>query len=194
MTRLGQIITLATLIACLGALAISIYPGVLNDLLSLVVVLVVLASPILLLIFVVLLYLQYRRGAQSEVPFPWKYSTLTLLILGGTYFALRPYIPRRVAFAACRPSFQRLVDEGVVDNQEFNRRIGPYYIDECRVDERGGTYFRVYSGQDGIGPDVMSYGFCYRPNADGSPFGAAHYGVHRMGKDWYWFRVSDDWH
>ena len=194
MIRLGPIITLATLIACLGALAISIYPGVLNDLLSLVVVLVVLASPILLLIFVVLLYLQYRRGAQGDFTFPWKYSTLTLLILGGTYVALRLYIPRRIAFAACRPSFQRLVDEGVVDNREFNRRIGPYYVDECRVDERGGTYFRVYSGADGIGPDVMSYGFCYRPNADGSPFGAAHYGVYRMGNDWYWYRASDDWH
>jgi hypothetical protein len=194
MTRDGRIATLATLIASLAALAISIYPGVLNDLLSLVVVLVVLGSPILLLIFVVLLYLQYRRGTQSEVPFPWKYSTIALLILSMTYVALHYYLPRRVAFAACRTTFQRLIDEGVVDSPEFNRLIGPYYIDECRVDERGGTYFRVYSGGDGLGPDVMSYGFCYRPNDEGSPFGAAHYRTFRMGKDWYWFRVSDDWH
>ena len=41
----------------------------------------------------------------------------------------------------------------------------------------------------------MSYGFAYRPNRQGSPFGAARYGVWRLsGSDWYWFRASDDWH
>ncbi len=190
MKRLGEITTVATAVVCLAALAISIYPGWLNDLLFLAVLLGVFVVPVVLVALAVFVFIQYRRGNDQ---FPWKYVTITLLILFTTYAALRFYIPRRIAFAACRTSFQKLVDGGVVDDRELNRRIGPYIVDECLIDDRGGTYFRVYSGADGIGPDVMSYGFCYTPNRDGSPFGAAHYRTFRLGNGWHWFRASDDW-
>jgi hypothetical protein len=72
------------------------------------------------------------------------------------------------------------------------RRIGIYWVDKYVADPRGGVYFRTGTGVDGFGPDVMSYGFAYRPNADGSPFGGARYGRWRLFGDWYWFRASDD--
>ena len=52
----------------------------------------------------------------------------------------------------------------------------------------------AHIGVDGISPDRMSYGFAYKPNAEGTPFGASRYRVFRLGDDWYWFRVSDDWY
>jgi hypothetical protein len=193
MSVLGKITTLVIVVACSAALAISIWPGWLNDLLFIAVVIGFFIVPIIFAAIGVFLFFQYRRGNLRSAEFPWKYAAISLLILITTYAALRFYIPRRIAFAVCRPSFQQIVDGGVVDNREFNRRIGPYRIDECLIDDRGGSYFRVYSGADGIGPDVMSYGFCYHPHRDGSPFGAAHYRTFRLGDGWYWFRASDDW-
>ena len=55
-------------------------------------------------------------------------------------------------------------------------------------------YFRVYSGSDGIEPDVISYGFARQPSRLSTPFGAADYRVFHIVDDWYWFRVSDDWY
>ncbi len=196
MKLLGKLTAIATALVCMVALVISIYPGALNQLLFVALVLAIPAASILAvmtLILVVFVFIRGPRGGWRAGEFPWRYATVTLLMLITTYCALRLYIPRRVAFAACRSSFQRLVDEGAVNDREFNRRIGPYRIDECLVDERGGTYFRVYSSLDGIGPDEMSYGFCHEPNPDGSPFGAADYQTFRLGNGWYWFRASNDW-
>jgi len=75
----------------------------------------------------------------------------------------------------------------------LDRWLGIYHVDEWASDQRGGVYFRTGTGPDGIGPDTMSYGFVYRPNREGSPFGASHYMVRRLGGDWYWFRASNDW-
>ena len=191
MERFGKLTFVVIAVACLVALALSIYPGWLNDLLFIAILLCMFAVPILMVGVVVFLVIRFRRGDRH---FPWKYATITLLVLFTTYFALRFYIPRRIAFAACRSSFQSLIDGGdVLDNHSFDRRIGPYHVDKCRTDDRGGVYFRVYSGVYGIGPDIMSYGFCYKPNRDGSPFGAAHYRTFRLGEGWHWFRASDDW-
>ena len=193
MTALGKLAILVTAVACVIALAISVYPGWLNDLLFFAVLIGFFAAPVVLIALAAFVFVQHRRGNLRIGELPWKHATITLLVLFTTYAALRFYVPRRIAFAAYRPSFQRLIDVGVVENRHFNHRIGPYQIDECLVDKRGGTYFRVYSGADGIGPDVMSSGFCYNPNCDGSPFGAAHYRTFPLGDGWYWFRASDDW-
>lgn len=197
MEILGKITLFATTVVCLIALAFSIYPGWQDGLLfelfffvislGIVVVPMVMAAVMALAVFV---FVEHRNGNGH---FLWKYATITLLILFTTYAALRYYIPRRIAFATCRTSFQQLVDGGVVDDQKFNRDIGPYHLDECLIDDRGGIYFRVKSGAGGIGPVVMSYGFCYQPNRDGSPFGAADYRTYRLGGGWFWFRASDDW-
>ena len=44
----------------------------------------------------------------------------------------------------------------------------------------------------GIGPDRIRYGFAYRPNPEGTPFGRARYGLSNMVGDWYCFSASND--
>ena len=130
--------------------------------------------------------------SRRNPPGRYKFAMTALSMLLTTYTILKLYLPRRFAFAACRGSFQQIVDEGVEDEFEFNQSIGPYKINDCFVDERGGTFFRVHSGGDGIGPDIMSYGFCYKPNRHGTPFGASGYRTYPLGEGWYWFQASDD--
>jgi len=67
-------------------------------------------------------------------------------------------------------------------------------VDDYAGDARGTVFFRVHSGSNGIGPDVMSYGFVRHPSQQGTPFGGAGYQVFHIVDDWYWFRVSDDWY
>jgi hypothetical protein len=38
----------------------------------------------------------------------------------------------------------------------------------------------------------MSYGFAFRPNLKGAPFGNAGYRTRHLFGDWYVFAVSDD--
>ena len=71
----------------------------------------------------------------------------------------------------------------------MNRRLGIYEVGEYAADPRGGVYFRVYDGRYNFGPDRMSYGFAYKPNDKGSPFGEARYRVFPLGHDWYWFQA-----
>ncbi len=106
------------------------------------------------------------------------------------------YVPRRVAFAAVRGEFEGCLASAAPSTYggaRLDRRLGIYRVDEYAADPRGGVYFRTGSGGYGLGPDTMSYGFVYRPNPRGTPFGAAHYVVRPVGGGWYWFRVSNDW-
>lgn len=194
MLMFGKIAAAATAVVCAVALVVSIYPGWLNDLLSMAILLCLFVTPIILVVVAVVVITLYRRRSLHFDRTTWKCVALIAAMLFVTFIALRFYVPRRIPFAWCRTSFQQIVDNGLEEDHEFNRTIGPYFVDECLTDERGGAYFRVYSGADGIGPDVMSYGFCYKPNNEGSPFGAAHYRTFQLGDNWHWFRASDDWH
>jgi hypothetical protein len=55
------------------------------------------------------------------------------------------------------------------------------------------TFFRTHTGPDGLGPDQTSYGFAFRPNDQGTPFGNAHYQHHHLFGGWYAFAASNDW-
>ena len=172
-------------VVCLTVLGLSIYPGWLQDLLYWSIILGLFASPILVGILAFFLFTQYRRGNFRVKRVAWNCAIVTLSMLFTTYVILKLYVPRRFAFAACRGSFQQIVDEGVEDGFECNQSIGPFKINDCLVDERGGTFFRVHSGGDGVGPDIMSYGFCYKPNRHGTPFGASGYRTYPLGEGWY---------
>jgi len=118
-------------------------------------------------------------------------------VLFGTCILLQFYVPRRMAFAVSRASFESIVPSARPSEYQgtlLNRRLGIYLVDEYAADSRGGVYFRVYRGSDGLGPDRISYGFAYKPNASGTPFGAAGCQLFRLGNDWYWFRASDDYY
>ena len=155
----------------------------------------------------VVLQAQYRR----KWP-PVRQMAAAPLVVLLTYAMLNLYIPRRVAFIACQEQFDEIVARSVspttttapsttlpdvgsrqTDPVPLNRRLGVYRVDQYAIDPRGGIYFRTGTGQDGMGPDTMSYGFVYRPNPDGTPFGASRYLVRRIRGDWHWFQASNDW-
>jgi hypothetical protein len=193
----ANVIIALTALACLVALAISVYPGVLNDLLFIGILLSFLIVPVVGLVGLVSLIVLVRKRKLRGVRIPWMRMAVAFALLFGTYVLLKFYVPRRIAFAASRSAFEQMVPQAAPSDYQgapLNRRLGIYEVDEYAADPRGGVYFRVYKGRDGIGPDVMSYGFAHKPNRQGTPFGAAHYRVFRLGNDWYWFRASDDWY
>lgn len=185
-------------VVCAGALVVSIYPGVLNDLVFIALLLFFLFGLIGGAIGLVVLITLAAKGKLPALRIPWSHAVVSVVILFcSTYAALRYYLPRRIAFAVSRSSFERLVAQAPQSAEyatPLNQWCGVYRVDEYAADPRGGVYFRVYTGADGIGPDQMSYGFVHQPNAEGTPFGASRYRVFRLGNDWFWFRASDDWY
>jgi hypothetical protein len=193
----ANVIIALTALACVVALAISVYPGTLNDLFFVGILLSFLVVPFVGVVALVGAIVLARKGRLRGVRVPWMRVAVVFALLIGTYVLLKFYVPRRIAFAASRASFEQMVPHATPSDFQgtsLNRRLGIYQVDEYAADPRGGVYFRVYKGRDGIGPDVMSYGFAYKPNRQGTPFGAAHYRVFRLGNDWCWFRASDDWY
>jgi hypothetical protein len=181
-------------LACLVALAVSIYPGVLFDWLFVWIIFFFVGPIVGITLFVWLIVLV--RGHKLRIG---RYSVsgvaVVVAILVATLTLLTFYVPRRIAFAISRASFEPLVQNAPVSWDRvnpLNRRLGPYKVDAYAADARGGVYFRVYTGPDG--PDRMSYGFVYKPNPEGTPFGAASYEVHPLSRDWCWFCASDDWY
>jgi hypothetical protein len=117
-------------------------------------------------------------------------------ILFGTLALLWFRVPQRVAFAFCSSDLEPLADQAAAEGSlepHAGFRVGPYWIDDYAGDERGGVFFRVRTGPDGIGPDIMSYGFARRPNREGTPFGNAQYQRCHLFGGWYAFAASDDW-
>jgi hypothetical protein len=105
-------------------------------------------------------------------------------------------VPQQVAFAFCYADLRGLVDTAPADEFRggmLNRQVGPYYVDRYGADRRGGVFFRTAIAPDGFGPDQKSFGFAFRPNGKGSPFGNAHYRLKHLFGDWYVFATSDDW-
>ena len=78
-------------------------------------------------------------------------------------------------------------------DKKLSARLGIYSVDSCQIDPRGGVYFRTFQGADGIGPDTMSHGFVFKPNAAGTPFGRAGYRYSRLIGHWYTFAASNDY-
>jgi hypothetical protein len=104
--------------------------------------------------------------------------------------------PRRIAFRISGPAFQRHVataPASAYEGKGLGLWLGVYYVDRYAADPRGGVYFRTHAGADGIGPDTMSYGFAFRPNPKGTPFGRAGYRYSHVVGDWYSFSASNDW-
>lgn len=55
----------------------------------------------------------------------------------------------------------------------------------------GGVYLRVSSSSL---LETTSWGFCVRPHATTTPFGAAGYAKLALGDGWYRFTANDDWY
>ncbi len=207
--------TLLLKLAAAGSLVLvvlSVYPGVLVDILFLAVLLFPLWVPALFIGGLILLVIQTRSagkkpvapdldpiadeiGAGKTTARRWRWRILSPAIVAMSLVLILNGVPRRVAFVLSRPAFQRHIAPAPADEYEGEplwRLLGVYYVDLYAADPRGGVYFRTHAGPDGIGPDTMSYGFAYRPNWEGTPFGKAGYGLSHMVGDWYCFSASND--
>lgn len=197
--------------AVLGLLALSAYPGVLADMVFVGILLVIPAVIIsmcpLCIVAILIACLPPRSwqnltravdswgGSRGNVSRTWIVATSFVVL--ACPFAIASGLPLRLAFAISRPAFERYLEPGdPVDvtrrDHSFDRRLGLYHVDNRAVDRRGGVYFRTRQGADGLGPDVMSHGFAYRPNHEGTPYGRSGYSLKHLFGSWYRFQASDD--
>ena len=117
------------------------------------------------------------------------------LAVAATIGMLAYDVPLRIAFAGSRGGFeQRLrLAPSTTNPVAQGQTIGIYNVDKCAADARGGVYFRTGTTKVGfLDYDTVSSGFVYRPNTEGTPFGADSYRLGRLSGDWYWFRASAD--
>jgi len=132
--------------------------------------------------------------AKGTKPLAVRQVFVAPLVVCLTYAMLTFYIPRRIAFRVVQSRFDSLVPSATVSEDggtKLDRWLGIYHVDEYAADPRGGVYFRTGSAPDLLAPDTMFYGFAFQPNGQGTPFGARRYLVRPLGRDWYWFQVSD---
>ena len=197
--KTASILVLVISIACsAGLLVLSLWPGAFDTLYFIVLLTAVFWVPMAGIGALVLLVLAIRmviKGAKGSR------ASLVRLVVAGAVSLLSlaivlTNIPLRLAFIFCRPSFEQWVESAPASQyggEALNRRIGMWRVDEYAADSRGGVYFRVGTGQDGLGPNTMSHGFAFKPNFEGSPFGNAKYRRSRLTGDWFYFQVSDDY-
>jgi hypothetical protein len=198
-TSLGRVALAGASLVSLALLAAGIYPGILADLtlilfLSAFVFSIVLI-PIGILLAIAGLIMVLRQGGMPRLPLPWKHLALAAIIIIATAALLALDLPARLAFAAVRTRFESLaLAQQRGENLSLPQRLGPYRIDHCASDPRGGTYFRIYRSRIPLGPDTISFGFAHQPNPIGSPYGRAGYTLSALTGDWHIFRASNDYH
>ena len=194
--RVADSLVVLSCLGCLGTLGAGAYPGLVGGLLCLAGLVAVFALPVAAVVLAAGAFVLHRRGRLGDVRVPWGHAGVTGAAVLCTCVLLGLRVPQVVGFAGSRSAFDRTVGElGSAGNEDprAGRRFGIYEVAEYAADPRGGVYFVTLQAGDGLGPDTMSYGFAYRPNDAGSPFGAASYATFPLGGGWYSFRASDDW-
>jgi hypothetical protein len=191
-----RVIFTLTLLGGAGLLTLAVWPGMIQD--AVFGFFIVCASvPLLGCWFLLLVGLALRDLVmRPEPPARRRWWGVTSAgIMFSTLGLLWLHVPQRVAFAFCHAELRGLVDGAPVSEfygVELGRRVGPYDVDRYGADKRGGVFFRTATGPDGLGPDQMSYGFAFRPNGRGTPFGNAKYRQCHLFGAWYAFAVSND--
>ncbi len=143
-------------------------------------------------------------GAFALLPLGPRRSTapriaLAALVVAATVLVRASDLPRRVAFEAVRSRFEAMLL--ATDSIDFDTyrtfdpplQIGPYVVDACARDSRGGTYFRTASGIAFEIADTTSFGFAKHPNPEGCPFGAKWYVCEDLGGGWSTFVANNDY-
>jgi len=200
MTKILTIKLKVMIVGCILLLAWGVWPGLLSEYSFLISIATVFLMLFLLANFVHFIFSIIRQlrnnPADAKTSFFRFIVGAAILVLTVAIWWLQ--IPLRIPFYFCKTSFEPFVklaptSEYVGETHALNKRLGIWYVDQYAVDPRGGTYFRIASGQEGFGPDVISYGFAFKPNLKGSPFGNARYYCSNLVGHWYYFEVSDDW-
>ncbi len=101
-------------------------------------------------------------------------------------------VPQIVAFRVSQTAFEQTLGSVPDSVTQVNKRIGLYKVKRYGLDPRGGVYFHVTSGE--VGLDMISHGFAYKPNRNGSPFGTVNYSLEHLTGDWYVFSETSTLH
>ena len=115
------------------------------------------------------------------------------VVFGGIGFSLAVVgIPFRIGFALSRSGLERFRESIKTSDQHIASPmwVGIYRVDRYATDLRGGLFIRTCTGADLI--DTISYGFAFRPNREGTPFGRANYNLVPVSEEWQVFSVSND--
>lgn len=200
MTKILTIKLKVMIVVCILLLIWGIWPGLLSQ-----YSFFILMATMFLILFLLAVVVQYifsiirqlrKNPVDAKISFFRFILAAAILVLTAAIAWLQ--IPLRIPFYFCKTSFESFVklaptSEHVGETHELNKRLGIWYVDQYAVDPRGGTYFRIASGQEGFGPDTISYGFAFKPNLKGSPFGNARYYYSNLVGEWFYFEVSNDW-
>lgn len=185
-----------SILASILALYVSVWPGRLSELIFYPIILSPVLAPVLYFAAIGIMAVVRRCPRSRPIPM-WQRCLLGAIpvVLVGSLTLILYTVPFRVAFRLARPRLEALVataSRGESGAKPLGQHFGPYFVDEYGADKRGGVYFRVMTGIDGF-VDTMSYGFAFRPNPEGTPFGRARYDTFPLGNDWYWFQASNDY-
>jgi hypothetical protein len=199
MKNLHHILFGLALLAGVGLLVLSLFPGVFSGFLAIsflaLMPLFLVVGTVGALLAAIHCIETIRKERRQAVVILRRCAPTIALLLASMILAVSG-LPRRLAFRTAQDEFDsvrnRVASAGT--DGELGQRVGIWRVDRCAVDTRGGVFFRVGTGPDGIGPDTMSYGFAYRPNKQGTPFGAAGYRLVHIAADWYEFHVSSDYY
>jgi hypothetical protein len=183
-------------VASLLILVASIFPGVLSEL----GFNALLSSPVWFPSLCIVGYLSVnlsRESSDIRGPSPlrsrgMRFGALVLLM---NLALLWGDVPQRLAFWFSRPAFLPFVERTLAPRHGqtvLDRKLGLYHVDLFAADPRGGIYFRTRGRRDGFGGQVFSYGFAYKPNPMGSPFGDAKYHLAHLVGDWYGFAAMSE--
>jgi hypothetical protein len=172
-------LALFSTVLCGALLALSAWPGMLEQI-SAAAIAGVLAIWRLL------------RPARPNSPQRRTSAIVVLVWAIATPILLTTHTTRWLTFSRHQPQFEALLAKapppGNRSTANLNADLGLFWIDQWGTDARGGTYFRTMVG---AAPENRSFGFAYRPNTDGSPFGDAGYELRHLQGDWYSFAASD---
>jgi hypothetical protein len=123
-------------------------------------------------------------------------AVIVLLCLLITPLLLYTDTPRRLVFLQHQADFETLLEGAPSPGNHavvpLNADLSVFWIDQWGTDARGGTYFRTMSGRADGKAERRSFGFAYKPNAAGSPFGDGRYALWHLTGDWYSFSATDD--
>jgi hypothetical protein len=179
-----------TTLGCVGSLALSVSPGLLEDTLF-GFPFACLSVPVFAGWFVLLIVFAIRNRSRKPLPQAkrGRWGVLCIVMMLATIAMIRFHVAQIATFACCSAEFRRLAEENVHDDT-VPRRIGPYWVDRYGADRSGrGVYFRTGKGSSGepFSSRPSSTGFAFLPNGQ-DMIHARHILRHLYG-DWYVYQA-----
>lgn len=181
-------------LACLAALLLDVYPGLLGDVLARGILMAVCMSPIVGLVLLILLIGEAMAGRLRRLRLNLKVIKWEGAIMLVTLALLVLNVPQRIGFALSKGAFESLLaslDVSIKGHVNVQHRVGVYFVDKVDIDSRGGVFFRTRAVEPFLGFGVTSSGFAHQPRPDSLPLGATHYDSSPLGDDWHVFTAAE---